>query len=548
MKTNPKFIIIFLIISLLLTVFVAAEMQLNASNAVYVSTFQYDNSTAVIDDDFSTCSAPTYPNNVGWAYFDYDTSLFLNTQNFTFFYQTGSTIFNLSLPTSCTATDYIQLKFSLTAYSGYFQMYCFYSGQYWLIGTANTGDYNFCGQYMSFDYSGLATPLPDLTCPTNNCIFHDEFNYTVPVTDYGWVVEPQFLNITPMSDLFYPPQTLELYHDISVAHYYNKNYDTYNLWFIGTAGNADCNGGYYEASGYNEHKLIYLDYIDNQLKTVYDITFYYDTSTHLISGYSLLPDNTLNSFCADCFSPYYQATIEIYSFNNDAITDKFFNVTSGLLQPYLPNTFSVLINSVPVAYNIPMSENLTDGHSNLIKNNYYITSRCIGLDTIDIYGFTTAIIPISNGSRQIGDSCLNQNHISNNALCASGKCSYGKCALLLNNEPCTTDVYCLSGSCNNGFCSNPGQWALINAGTKELFGGNSNDFLFVAIFVLIIIGGGIIIASGGNIWGIVLAGGFFFVGLMFFVVVGWVSPFFLIGGIILALILFVFSFMASQKG
>ena len=130
--------------------------------------------------------------------------------------------------------------------------------------------------------------------------------------------------------------------------------------------------------------------------------------------------------------------------------------------------------------------------------------------------------------------------------CECDLCEYGFCALRTTNMNCvingtSRDDCCLSGSCSGGKCTKAGLWESLDASKDQQFGDSTMTNNFISLFFVIAISGFLMY------YGNVIAGVFALYMLsIFFAVVGWLSPFILIGMIITGLIALVFKIMIGS--
>jgi hypothetical protein len=134
----------------------------------------------------------------------------------------------------------------------------------------------------------------------------------------------------------------------------------------------------------------------------------------------------------------------------------------------------------------------------------------------------------------LGESCGHDG-----TLCESGACEYGFCALNGARKPCSSDSQCLSGICSEGLCTQAGIWTQINYGKTQQLGSDTDSNNFIAMFLMIGIAVMCIVGSRGAISGVLVGGGLFFVMGIFFTIVGWLSPFIMVGMFFVALALIV---------
>lgn len=128
------------------------------------------------------------------------------------------------------------------------------------------------------------------------------------------------------------------------------------------------------------------------------------------------------------------------------------------------------------------------------------------------------------------------------ADCDCGNCEYGFCALINANQPCTDNECCLSGLCSNNKCTNPGIWVNIDTSTNQLLGDDPFAKNFIALFFIVGIPIVLTVLSKSMLVGLASLMLSFML-MFFFTMVGWLSPFILIGGIVAVLLLIVMAFM-----
>jgi len=536
------------IILILMAVCAGAEsIQLNASQSAtpdyspdgygnhWVANSGYDE-TKLSDENWATYSYPVGFYTAAVSY-NYDVSSYGAITGAFAALETGDHhYYNLTLPSACYNQNNIQMTYTLGSFS--LAVYCNESGTNTLIHTYSGLDANWL-----FEQSlNIETALPtcNLGCPSSNCIFFDNMNYTSPFESCGYQIEPQFQNLTPAYNYFFSPVTSDLQHPyLQPAAFYPKVSDKFHLNFIATAGNSGlCN--FLEQSGFLEHQLIYQSGLNSV--PAYDITFYYDTSSHQVSIYSLMPGNYLETIAANALNPYYDTAIEIDSYYYQTPTEKFYNTTSSQWQYFNANSYSIYIDGTPIAYNVPMPNNFTAGNSYIPKTFDYYASNCVLFGNLDIAG--------NSGFNQQNQTTLKQNNdfCNSDADCISDYCIYGKCSGKSGGADCAFNEQCLSGACNSGKCSNPGAWNTIDSGVKSLFGSGTLDLSLISILIILLIGGALILITKGAIAGIVAALGISLILLFFFTFAGWLAPFIFVACILFILLGVLLFFIISQRG
>jgi len=225
------------------------------------------------------------------------------------------------------------------------------------------------------------------------------------------------------------------------------------------------------------------------------------------------------------------------------------NLTNERLIPFLNSSHGkIVINLDLLTYSWFIDD---DGEGCLNKVittdiEHIITAIYIAqqLDTSeDFYSLIDNIILTSTESTifSVGEPC------ASNDECITDKCQNGICVYKLFKESCINNIECLSESCVNGGCLKASTWERIDASKDEQFGNDSATNNFIALFIMCGICG-FIIWWGRSIMAVILAIGLFIVMSIFFAIVGWLSPFILLGLIVMVLVFFVFMSVIGTGG
>lgn len=136
-----------------------------------------------------------------------------------------------------------------------------------------------------------------------------------------------------------------------------------------------------------------------------------------------------------------------------------------------------------------------------------------------------------------------------NTDCLSGKCEYSQCVLKLANEDCTGDSQCISSLCINGRCKKASLGQMVQESKTEQFGDDSATNNFISFILMVGLAGAVLLMGGVSSLGILLSIVVFVVSGFFFGIIGWLSPFILIGLVVAMLIVMVLVFMMrGQSG
>jgi hypothetical protein len=530
-----KLLLVFIML-IALSCFVSADtIQLNASDATHMVTDHWVTnpgytSDKMYDEDWTTYSYPVgfYEASIFWWYSTDSYGLITNASwNIT---STDGYSNIVYLPSAC-LNNPIKLKATGHFIVGDKTFWSCYTSSYnWLLlDSMNPSAATISEQSLTIENeTAPAPPSCSLTCPGETCIFFDDMTYADSFANCSYVMNPES-NLIPtiFYDVYslYADQKYELFmHDVNYAgNTFLDVYDTYSLFWGCAAGQCE---PFWDTSGHFQHQLIYQRQNSNDYSK-YDITFYYDVSTHYITGFYLTPENYYESFCTDCFEPYAGGhKIEIYSYNGET-TKTFYNVTLGAYQVFSPDSISIFIDGIAVAYNVPALVSYQPG--DLPKKTNYIISKQVLMYSPSIYGGVMTPPITETDYKDNNDFC------SDDSECLSQYCYIGKCTGMAGGASCTKDENCLSGECKNGLCSNPGLWKIIDTKAKSLAGDSEADLTLVSIFIILLVFGLAVYVAKGAAWGFAAGGAIGLILMFFFTFSGWMSPFVFIAAIMLLL-------------
>ena len=126
--------------------------------------------------------------------------------------------------------------------------------------------------------------------------------------------------------------------------------------------------------------------------------------------------------------------------------------------------------------------------------------------------------------------------LGNGEMCLTGYIEYGRCALLPGGHTCSLSVDCISRSCQAGYCTQPTIIQNLEQSRNQQFGDTAAASDFVCLFL--ILGGaiGILVLGGFNVLTGGVAMAYILFTSIFFIIIGWLSLFFLFGVILLLVI------------
>jgi hypothetical protein len=138
------------------------------------------------------------------------------------------------------------------------------------------------------------------------------------------------------------------------------------------------------------------------------------------------------------------------------------------------------------------------------------------------------------------------NFCTSDADCYTGNCEYNICELGNFKDECLYDNQCLSGDCNNNKCSKPSYWTRIDAEKTKQYGDDTATNNFIALFFILGIAGLFIVyGDRGSKYLSIPA---FFITVIFFTVIGWLSPFLMFGFIVAGLVVTALIFIMGAGG
>jgi hypothetical protein len=142
---------------------------------------------------------------------------------------------------------------------------------------------------------------------------------------------------------------------------------------------------------------------------------------------------------------------------------------------------------------------------------------------------------IDNFKVEIANSSITSNlpvgtYCDSDTVCLTGFCLRYKCSYKTETQECTSSSQCLSGSCLNFHCTKESLFQGIDQSKSELWGNDTATNNFIALLFIIFIT--VLVSVKSHF---LVGVGTFIVLSIFFTVIGWLSPFLLIGGLILIL-------------
>lgn len=170
------------------------------------------------------------------------------------------------------------------------------------------------------------------------------------------------------------------------------------------------------------------------------------------------------------------------------------------------------------------------------QNNFHSIQIQEVIFTDNAANVTSVLLPL-------GSYCGNDG-----TICLSGSCQYGYCALKGARTPCNDDSQCLSGDCSQGVCTQADIWSQIDYSKTQQFGDTPQSNDFISMFLMVGIAVLCIVGSRGQMAGIAVGMGLFFVLGIFFLIIGWLDPFIMVGMFFIGLIFLVLMWLLSHRG
>jgi len=289
-------------------------------------------------------------------------------------------------------------------------------------------------------------------------------------------------------------------------------------------------------------------------RMVYNLGFFSD-SGHTYAQY--LENNGTayftSSLCTDCFATGQLNHVKVTIYGYNAVGYQFFNQTSHTYQAIHTETIAIKINEGDTLFNIPVVEPAQD-MSNIPRfAAFSISEGSLCIDNYALWQGTTEnpeqqINATGEPFAQPGEPC------TTNSDCYTGKCDISKvCSRKQQGAQCLSDFECVSQKCVRDKCSKPSLWQNIDQGKTDWVGNDANSNNLIALFLAVAFAIGLGVAVtllAGNVG---MAGIGFLLGLVisifFFTVVGWLSPFILIGIVIVFILVVVMAVvLGTGKG
>jgi hypothetical protein len=258
-----------------------------------------------------------------------------------------------------------------------------------------------------------------------------------------------------------------------------------------------------------------------------DNPFYFNQTEVWVRSYIGYSYSQANAFTIDLYSPVTNSWYNIITetnFNNtyNSTNNVKFGGSAGGQGVVFYNISGMIISYSKIR--VTITDVLNNDPDNLIFPELAICVK----------GYNSSSLAYSNFSgldyADIGDPCDDDND------CDCTNCEYGFCALMGGSENCLIngterDDCCLSGVCTFDKCTKASMWAGMVASKNQQFGDDANTNNFISLFFIFAISGFLMY------YGNVIAGIFaLYLLSIFFVIIGWLSSFILIGIILTGLI------------
>jgi hypothetical protein len=219
------------------------------------------------------------------------------------------------------------------------------------------------------------------------CIYKDTFGYNCTLKAMGWSLYSPDNSLMPDSNKMCnnDSENKDFIHNANPGVYYDAATEEFDINIPNiTDAMADISMRYYDST-------------EREFKTLYQFSFYVQAPYgFIVGGYSTTEDGekiTGVSFPvlpSGIFDPGTNAHIKVIHYNFDTYGRTFLNTTTNLSQPYLPNTYSIIVNNDPSRsyFNIPQYEPLVKRNSNMMNSVIITLSNATCVDNLQIYGGT----------------------------------------------------------------------------------------------------------------------------------------------------------------
>lgn len=282
----------------------------------------------------------------------------------------------------------------------------------------------------------------------------------------------------------------------------------------------------------------------------YVFDFQNSGGTISVSYLEITPNGTTSmSLCSGCFLPGVSTHVKVVIYGPEADTYSVLNTTSGLVQAIQPNSISVKIGNGSLHFNIPFLEenpgtellpryaNFDIYQGRFCTDNYIIFSGTINAPLDEINNTNDPFL-------QVGESC------AEDWECFTKLCNYlHLCDRKGFLAPCVSNVECQSGVCTNGKCTKPSLWTTIDQTKTDTAGNDEATNNLVSIIIALVISIALMVVCwrlGAGELSAVAGGVNFIIAMFFFTLGGWLSPFILIGLVIVMVLVIVFGVILRQ--
>lgn len=537
-------IILFLFFMLAVSGLAAGLVTFNASQTQFLCYGGWQNRAYATDELFVT-AAYTLPGNAGLCNFYYP--LILGFQNgYVLLKSSASEWAAPILPASCVVNGHINLTVvsSYNAVGDSVGVNCQNSTGTQSIYSNGAGDdvglkTQFFEMQVGINYTGFAN------CPQRGLdpiYAHDDFSYSDATDFCFWDNKP-----------FKPVYTT----NGQLCFNGTAGSESLNYW-IGGQGNlysGDVFTQEYDLSLANEsvfmeNSLKFSPLANGDFRKSYVIDF--QNSGGQISGQFIQfigNFSTAMHLCSSCFQPNAMAHIKISVYGPQAMSFTALNSSSGMVEAIQPNSISVQINGGGLIFNIPLLEPNSD---------YGLLPRSASFDIyqgrfcIDNYVLYAGLInspseEVNNTGipfLQVGESC------SVNWQCFTNLCNYlGICDRKGFLAACSASYECQSGKCANDKCTKPTIWQSVDQSKTDIAGNDLATNNLVSIIISILAGVALMVSvyrMGGGTMAAVAGGATFLISMFFCALGGWLSPFILIGLVVVLVLLVVFGVILRQ--
>lgn len=403
-------------------------------------------------------------------------------------------------------------------------------------GDGNGANHHIIYSNVQFSDYNYTTNCPAI--PAYPIFAQDNFNYVGLIDSCGWFPTP----ITSISTF-----NNKLCYDAT------GKTELFYFW-LGRQGNKYSAPVFTEEFEFSLANNSYFEKVldfyvgDGQTRQAYVVDFYTIGGQGDVSVNYVFNGSTYSqSICSNCFDVGTTNGVVIISYGTEATGYTALNTTSNSLNPVQVNTYSVEINGISRYFNLPILAISPDGANVPSRSTFAFSGGYGCIDNYVIYSGLSKFAQLPTNITGlpyalVGEKCLQDWN------CYTGYCNYiGLCQKKGFMAACSGAYECLSNKCVGGVCTKPSLVQTITTAKDDAVGTDQESGSILALILSLVIAAAIVVLGTsvkvpGSIC-FIAGGGIFTICLIVFTIIGWLSPFILMGYfILLAGVLFLILF------